>query len=368
MNFNFFSPTSTDPFSDRIRSALTSGQAFAPTQLDEQTPDSDPGRAHFYQTMQDIYAQSPAMDAYLQGMKEAPNPKDYQGGAWNRIAATLSGIGAGLKNPSQGVAVARSVRMQPYEMAQEAYRQKMSGLSAAAREESDTQSERMKIAQAMEDYDIKHGTLDVARFNALTMQKYREAQMDAMRNNATLQFTTDKSGNTVAYAVDKSGKITGKYDLGPSIETSKLEQGNRRLGIEERQAGAAETRANAYKDNLGRGGSQTPHFASPTDQFYAQQMAAESLIRKHPEWADFYDQSTGRIKDAESWGGFKNYRDRPGTTPKSNAYDEFLNAVEAEKINILNQQRFGSNVGAGLGSAFGGNGVINLPDDFFNNP
>src|SRR6266516_266797 len=93
--------------------------------------------------------QSPLMSQYLQYLKDYPKPENYQPGKLDRLAASLSGIAAGWRNPSEGVGIARNILERPYERAKELYQLRGRGVETGARVEELGQAaqERARVSE-----------------------------------------------------------------------------------------------------------------------------------------------------------------------------------------------------------------------------
>ena len=275
--------------SRRIREQM--GDLFNP---EDPTPTYDTGLSHAFQvpriTSQDysnygsseddsysaglksLYGSArPSMDAYRSYLSKSPQAADYTPTKWDRVAAGLSGLAAGIKDPGQGIAVAQKMNRSRYDTALSDYYQQAKPLGEAAKLESDDRDDMLK-------YYMQAGALDNTR---------SKNQHDWLASQATANWHNKTADETVRYhnwQIDSGNKhLTNETNNINSLDAYRrgtLAQGGQRIGIERENANT-----NAGRLGVERFNSQRPHYEAPPtagEIDTAEQSAMSDLAPTHP--------------------------------------------------------------------------------------
>jgi hypothetical protein len=366
--YDLFAQDDTDPMASHVRRALR--PSFNPPDLTgvasttSVVGDGSDTEDVYDKTLRSLSETGPAMKKYTDFVANVPKEGDYQPNWMTRIGAAVSGAAAGMRNPSEGVAVAQRIRDEPYRSAVEQYHLQERGLAALAAGENDQRQNQLGLIKAIRDNQIKmrelgtkETTANASMINANANKAYREAMVDDLKRKGWVFYTDDK-GHRIGTLMGQNG-VQQKQDFGPSEEATKISQKNRELNQADtrnaaygRMAGAAETNATANQTRANES------FSPPNQQFYAESMATQQAVRENPDWAGFVDKN-GRIKTSVGiFGG--DPRRYPGSRPGVSGYDEFTKRVQEIKDEIIKKNRMPMR---GFGSMFNGNDdVIDIPD------
>lgn len=314
-----------DPQGSRMRHALSG--AFtpeSPTDMNAPTQNDDD---LYLSTMKSLTQPGPGMTAYTKHVSQVPKREDYAPSGMDRVAAALSGFGAGLRNPSEGVKVAGDVRDQNFNEAVQQYEMQGKGLGAVANLEENERQNQLALMKAYRDAQLEsrrvgatEKTANAAESNANSNKFYRQAMVDDLKTKGW-NFHDDDKGHRIATKIGADG-VVQKQDLGPSIELEKLSisrtnanANTTRAGAAVTAAGAATTNANA---NMQRAGQS---FQPANQQFYARSLAAQKAVQFNPDWAGFVD-SNGQIKT--TWRGMSGFA---AFTKKVDEFEQEINKL-----------------------------------------
>jgi len=211
----------------------------------------------------------PAVSAYHQTLKEQPQEEDYAPGKMGKLFAGLSGLGAGIHDPSSGGATAIAQLRAPYKEAMGAYQTKLSGAREGAnlaREDQQTQLKGISDAMASK---LKYSEYkrQIAKDERDFGQKQKVDESTINKNIADvgeINARAKKLGQPeYVYEKQADGSILGinKNDTkdtvtipAHTVEAGQLDVAKLNAGSAARQAGAAERNAatgEANSKNLG---------------------------------------------------------------------------------------------------------------------
>jgi hypothetical protein len=107
--------------------------------------------------------------SYENMLKNRPRQEDYQPSGLTRAGAALSGFAAGMRDPGEGVRVARDIRDEPYNRARAEYGQDLGATGELANLERQDTSEKLKAL-----YQARAMGLDYDKFQLDRLEKDRD--------------------------------------------------------------------------------------------------------------------------------------------------------------------------------------------------
>lgn len=339
-------------------------------------PQQDSNSQYFDEIMRMRNNPGPGSAAYRSALNEMPTPEEYKPNWMTRIAAGLSGFGAGYKDPASGVETARSVNEAPYRSALEQYGNRLGTLKEGAdleQQETESTLKTMSEARALglkydefklkrdnefadnERADLLAGSTvnrNTAYADSLKKKKFGQVAVEGgtqyvddsdPTNNFTVRGETIGTGNlNVARTnarTNQTNATTNQTNAQTSRNTSDANVQNVYNQMENRDAntliagGNAETnarRANDSSRNIdslikSRADRTTGRPVAPTQQKAAYDQALRQLYTD-PEFRNYITQSTNGYFDAADPNDFDD--DQEG-------YSEFTEALEATVEEIL---------------------------------
>jgi len=201
-------------------------------QAEEMAPRRDPMQG-FMDSLHGAYGKTPALDTYRNYLNQSPQAEDYRPGKWDRLAAGLGGIAAGLRNPAEGIKVAQGMNRSKYDTALRDYYAQAAPLKEAAGIERESQQDRMKTL--IDAQKQRQDYLNYARNLSKDEQDYLIATGKLKVDQGQLQLNTDKFG------YDKFNDARD-YGLDAWKSQHEVNQGYGRLGVD---------RTNAQTNRLG---------------------------------------------------------------------------------------------------------------------
>lgn len=299
------------------------------------------GDLDYFDEMERVRGNMPAMSAYKQALLNQPNRADYKPGWGSRITAALAGAAAGYGNPRAGIETAQGVLDSPYRRAMEDYSTKSEALRRGADIESDEVDSRVRsMAQAralglkFDEFQDRQRKTDIEGFKAETERSRVKAwAADIERGNfrpinvkGGVQMVNNKNpersykipGKTVAELqsdIQSRFAATGEEN----VKTRRSELGLRREDAVKRwahmanQDAATRTRVDAILEKAKQGKQ-----LNPGQQYTAIATALDSLAPDR-KWKKFIDvdpvRGTAFMKEVEDT-----------TDPE---YHKFLDALES---------------------------------------
>ena len=131
-----YEPYQSPFMSNRVQRQF--GDAFQPDdslsswQPQDYQPQQMDSSQNYYNDVRQAYGSTPALDAYRQHLKQAPDVANYQPTKWDRLAAGLSGASAGFKDAGEGIKVAMGLNRSRYNTALSDYYNQAAPLKEAA--------------------------------------------------------------------------------------------------------------------------------------------------------------------------------------------------------------------------------------------
>jgi hypothetical protein len=271
----------------------------------EDDDNMDDDSRYFDELLRMRHQTGPAMSAYKQSLAAVPNAEDYKPNWLTRIAAGLSGLSAGVRNPAAGVQTAMGLNRAGYENAVNDWTTKLKGQGEGARiEEAEHDGEMKDLTQAYgmrmkyrdyllkrdkqgHDMDIADEKLGVDRQNANTNAARAQAYIQA-QNRADLDFIPQQDGSILQ--IDKR---SGKREVVPahtvaaySAQTGRISANASASSADAAQQNAKTNarRANIYESYVGKYGTTRPQ--SATDQTRAMDLALRQMYMD-PDWRKF---------------------------------------------------------------------------------
>lgn len=155
------------------------GGGIMPRRNPIQEPQSDAER--YFDEMDRIQnTVGPGIQRYREALNQVPNRADYKPGVFTRIAAALSGFGAGVRDPGAGIAVARSINEQPFHNAMTDYSDRLDTLKAGADIEQEETNSKLKYLQQARALGLKYDEYELKRLE--TEARMRNESVNAGSN------------------------------------------------------------------------------------------------------------------------------------------------------------------------------------------
>lgn len=311
-------------------------------------PDRNP-MSGFMESLRGAYGKTPALDEYRSYLKSSPQAADYAPGKWDRLAAGLGGIAAGLRNPAEGIKVAQGMNRSKYDTALKDYYAQAAPLKEAAGIERESQQDRVKTLLETQERQQKY--MDYVRNLNKDERDYLVASGKLKVDMDTLGFNREKWG-TESYQAGQ--KIGIDRQLADSLTKYRTDQTN----VDRQNAGTAaagqrsltaQRENDIFWDNMTGGGSRnTQRSPSAGDARTAQQDVMADLSVKYP----------GVIAYNEDEKAYNFTTPPPVGSPEYNTYRQVQEEV-AGRANVRarsGEVTFGdySAAGAGGPTNFGG--------------
>lgn len=288
----------------------------------------------------------PGIQAYRKYLSEMPNREDFRPGVMTRIAAALSGLSAGYRDPGAGVQVASDINSSNYRNAMGDYANRGVGLKEQAGLEQDELDSKLRMLQNARAMGLKYDEFDLKRRQA-------ESQMnnDTTTANATMtraqayakaqgrprhQYRDQQDGSVLEINED-----TGQQRVIPAqtIAAGQLGVSRRNAATNERNAATSVRRTNIYDRSVTEAGRHngamerrpTGGTPSPNAQQDAEDMALDELAQD-PMFRDFVKTEGGNLLGR---GGYNVVGEDDG----SEEYGAFIDALNAKTQEILQGQR-----------------------------
>lgn len=156
---DLFDPGDPNPTYERDQYARGQDFGVKPISYQDYAPKQPSQSEQYMSGMRDLYGSHPALDQYSQYLKQAPRPEDYQPSKWERLAAGLSGMSAGFRDPAKGVATALSLNRSRYTTAMEDYQNMAKPMAEAANLERLGISDKAKFMMDVNDLNYKQQQL-----------------------------------------------------------------------------------------------------------------------------------------------------------------------------------------------------------------
>lgn len=290
----------------------------------------------------------PGLKAYKEYLTQLPQREDYKPSVWTRVAAGLSGMSAGFRNPAEGIKTAQDLNMSNYRNAMIDYANKGKGLAEQANMEQDELDSKIKALQNARAMGLKYD-----EFKLKQLEAERKNQVDRMNAGANVRradaawATANKKDYIGTPQQDGSTLYTNKSDPndkvlvgGKSVAAGQLgvARGNlansvRRTDIFDRSERDANNRgwtSLSIQNERAKNGLNS-HIPTPNEQ----QDATDNALREMSKDPDFSDFIT---TDAQ---GYPDYVADDGTEE----YKIFLDALKAKTDEIIAGGRRRSRLG-----------------------
>jgi hypothetical protein len=303
-------------------------------------------------------ALSPSQSKYQAELNRMPNQGDYKPSKWRRFGAALAGGLAGLRNPSAGADIAQDIIDAPYANAVDQWHR---SLTARAQEmgiedKAMQQDIARRRAGIYEQQVANSGLSAQASFQrAMTDAEYKNFQMSQPRKYVPTtqdQYRADWQATEGQKLFGGFGSEEAYLRAHPKTDQAALQRmrSEARMAEIKYQEGQRNRRASERNKLLGQGRPVNP--ASPRDQIMAKNMAAEDVIRRFPQYADFYQRDPdnrlgmGRVKAPHEISGME---EKSGTLGfgrvgsqeaalRRAEYAEFLSEMSKVERNILGRR------------------------------
>ena len=302
---------------------------------------------------------SPAQQKYQQTLEQLPKQTDYQPSKWRRVAAAIAGglAGAHPGGGAQGAQVAQGILDQPFTRALGGWQRE----TEAAGKEAGVEQEAMKAATAARRagaYERMAGAKEAGQQRQAEHYQWQEMQPQGFKP------TTYEEAVGLAKAKLRPGFEDPTYTAGYQqahpprnyAEEARVRQVNAMDLQKEKEAAALKRtniRANAIRDvaqmRINQGKSISPKLQGEADK-----LAVDRVLRKNPEYAQFYEQpGWGMVgtRAVKSEGRIKDLSELPQLDPSKDSlrrelYNQFQSDLGKESRSILK-------IGAG-GRPYGG--------------
>jgi hypothetical protein len=330
---NVFAPNPATPSRTRFGADLTPSNFDSGSVTTPGTPKKDDER--YYDDISNMMSNvGPGIKAYRDFLTQMPNREDYQPGKWDRAAAALSGLAAGMRDPEKGVRVASSIRDAPYQEAMQDYAVKGSGLKERADMEQEELNSKLRALQNARALGLKYDEYDLKRREAQAKMDNDAAHVQIDQSRAeTYAKSIGKKHYTGTPQQDGSVLWTNDQDPNDTHIGAGKSIASGQLGVSRTNAGANVQRANTSAtaatetERHNRAMEKRPTALdrpqSPKDQSEAEGMALDELSLD-PEFKDF-------IIPARSADDFP----QPVEDDGSESYAAFLEMLNARKNAIL---------------------------------
>lgn len=272
----------------------------------------------------------PALQAYRDYISRLPQREDYKPGVMTRIAAALSGFGAGLRSPEEGVRVASDINSSRFRNTMTDYANEGVGLKEQADIEQGELAQKIRALQAARALGLKYD-----EFHLKQLESQNRMQNDTTTANAAMTraqaYADRQSRPGYHYFPQADGSVLQVGDDGSRTEipANTVEAENTRL--RGRELGNSVRRTNIYDRSVSdrarhdRAMENRPTAASrpPTPQ--VQQDATDNALREmmtDPIFSDYIELD-------------KNGFPMPVEDDGSEDYQDFLQALDAKVDAIL---------------------------------
>lgn len=329
---NVFAPNAPTPSRTRFGADLTptfdAGSVTTPG-----TPEKDDER--YYNDISSLMSNvGPGIQAYRQHLSQMPNRDDYRPSKWDRVTAGLAGMSAGMRNPGEGIRVARDINSQPWQNAMEDYAVQGSGLKERASMEQDELNSKLRALQQARALGLKYDEYDLKKREAEAKMTNDTTRLGIDQSRAdTYRKTLDKKHYTGTPQQDGSMLWTNDQDPNDTHITRGKSIAAGQLGVNRTNAGATVQRANTseqaridQRDHWVRSDARPTALdkpAPPKEQSEAEGMALDELSLD-PDYKDF-------IMPARSADDFP----QPVEDDGSDSYSAFLEVLNARTQAIL---------------------------------
>jgi len=163
-------------------------------QAEQAAPRSNP-MASFMDSLRGAYGKTPALDTYRKYLSQSPDAADYAPTKWDRLAAGLGGISAGLKDPAKGIQVAQGMNRSRYDTALKDYYAQAAPLKEAAGIEREGMQDRVKAL--LEGQERQQKYMDYVRNLSKDERDYLIATGKLKVDQETLGLNERKFGHDV---------------------------------------------------------------------------------------------------------------------------------------------------------------------------
>jgi hypothetical protein len=323
-------------------------------QAEQAAPRSNP-MASFMDSLRGAYGKTPALDTYRKYLSQSPDAADYAPTKWDRLAAGLGGISAGLKDPAKGIQVAQGMNRSRYDTALKDYYAQAAPLKEAAGIEREGMQDRVKAL--LEGQERQQKYMDYVRNLSKDERDYLIATGKLKVDQETLGLNERKFGHDVT-------NDQRDYELAKAAGLSLADYRKQQTGIGWQNANtaassaasaAAERENNIFWDNMTGGGSRAPRPPSANEAGTAQVDVMRDLAPKYP---------TIIVPDA-SGENLTFAPPPPVGTPEYNMYRQVQEEV-AGRANA--RARSGQVTFGDYGDAAGAGGPMNFGGSYNPNP
>lgn len=300
--------------------------------LDTPPMEEDPsyGRGSLLDRYNEIVNKRPYQEAFAKMLTDAPRREDYKPGKVSKLAAALSGFGAGVRQgPGAGIEASRSILDRGYNQATEQHNQnlkKTSMLADLEERDLDRQLKGINLEHTLEkegyDRRYKEGRDKKEDAQKLIDNAARQKQLE---QQGWIHYTNDETGETVAYNQNTKEKVTldktqmtreqkvasersdakFKNDLNRNtqltVENQRHKNDMAEIDSRNKAALALQDKKNVAKaaEVKAKLEAKPPNVKEQFGQLYAEitrQVAAD------PELADYFDLSGDYPKVYQPWG------------------------------------------------------------------
>ena len=313
--FNFSGRNDQDQYPSRRSFRFNTPQYEQPEE-EEYDPYADVLKR--YQSV--LSEDAPALRRYRDASQNVPKREDYELGGWGRFGAALAGFGAGMRNPSEGIAVARSLRENPYRQAMADFEVDRNLMSEEAEFERYDRTNKLKgldiELESLKDRDEQYRkNVDTQSQVDLRGRQGRNydsqvADREYNRNNPRYHFqdTGDglmmlpERGDSEPKFLDVStlgGKNLNlnrdRFVFDKEMGRGNLDARNRGLDDDRRhdremeRLGMFGVANNAFSNNLRANRPSTQSYINPSQRKSAQDQVMDELYRTRPDLRDFID-------------------------------------------------------------------------------
>lgn len=318
---------------------------------EQEIPQQRNEASRYYDEMEKIRSNAgPGLSAYRQALQEIPTQEQHKPNWMTRIAAGLSGFGAGMKNPGAGAEVAMGINRSGYENAIGEYNNKLVGLKGQADiEQEDMEAQLRAISQARalglkyDEFEFKKlesgKKAETDRMTAQASQERAKAYADAQRKPGYDTFPQVDGSVLYQNKNDRTDSFVVKAD---TIAGAQLKVSQRNADSQRMSAGAAVSNAATSSRNADTNKVRAQDYTRNVDSLIKSRGGEDSLLAPNV-------QSAARelaIKELELDPRFSKfvrtdeYDDIPDpSTFKPEEYQFFTRALEAKVRDILSRKR-----------------------------
>lgn len=286
----------------------------------------------YYNDINDLMTNvGPGIRAYRQHLTTMPDREQYRPSGWDRFAAALSGFSAGMRNPGEGIAVARDINEAPYRSAMEDYAARGAGLRERAEMEQDELNSKLRALQQARALGLRYDEYELRRRESEAKMRNDAANVDINRARADA-YVKSVGRNRYNGTPQQDGSVLWVNENDP--RDTHITKGNSvaagQLGVARTNAGANVRRANtsaAAQQETGRHNREMEKRPTAADRppLPRAQQDAEDLaltqMAADPIFSDYI-----RVK-----GGLPEVVEDDGSPD----YQDFLDALDAKVEEIL---------------------------------